>query len=169
MFRQFRSRIGYSNVAATLALVLALGGGVVYAASKPKPTVKLSQLKFPLEGKGTWTDSPIAGTSTFQTVLSTTYTVNGKHGNMLAQTLVEVDDSANNKGANVTLRMVMDGEVEEGVYTTTVPALGDDSVLAQFSCDESPGIHTVEIQAMSDGVDPVTLEDRSLNVQLLPE
>lgn len=168
MFRQFRSRITYSNVAATLALVLALGGGVVYAASKPNATVKLSQLKFPLQGKGTWTDSPIAATSTFETVLTTAYQVKGKHGNMLAQTLVEVDNTANNKAANVTLRMLMDGEVEEGVYTTTVPALGDDSVLAQFSCDESPGSHTVEIQAMSDGVDPVTLTDRSLNVELLP-
>jgi hypothetical protein len=44
--RRLRPRITYANVVSTLALVLALGGGAVYAASKlPKNSVRSPQIK----------------------------------------------------------------------------------------------------------------------------
>ncbi len=54
-----RSRLTYSNVVATLALVLALGGGTVYAASKlGKNTVTSKSIK-----KGAVKSSDIAGSA----------------------------------------------------------------------------------------------------------
>ena len=177
-----------------LALVLVLAGGTAYAANTVFSSdivngevktadlannavtagkirngqVGVADLAVPLNAQGDWTDTPTAATTSFKTVLTTTYTMS-HDGVMVAQALVEADNTANNKTHDVTLRMLMDGVVEEGVYTTTVPAFGSDSVVAVFFCDGIPlGAHTVEIQAAVDGTDPVTFEDRSLNVELMP-
>jgi hypothetical protein len=176
-----------------LALVLVLAGGTAYAANTVSSsdivngevrtpdlannavtTAKVrngqlteDDLAFPLHRNGTWTDSPFAATTNFKTILTTSYT-QSHNGLMIAQALVEADNTANNKSHEVTLRLLMDGVVEEGVYTSTLPALGSDSVFAQMLCNESPGAHTVEIQAAVDGTDPINFEDRSLNVELMP-
>jgi hypothetical protein len=176
-----------------LALVLVLAGGTAYAANtvfssdivngevktpdlanNAVTTAKVrngqlteDDLAFPLHRNGTWTDSPVAATTNFKTILTTSYTQN-HNGLMIAQALVEADNTANAKSHEVTLRLLMDGVVEEGVYTSTLPALGSDSVFAQVLCNESPGPHTVEIQAAVDGTDPINFDDRSLNVELMP-
>jgi hypothetical protein len=176
-----------------LALVLVLAGGTAYAANSVSSTdivngeVKTpdlannavtagkvrngqlteADLAFPLHRNGTWTDSPLAATTNFKTIITTSYT-QSHNGLMIAQALVEADNTANTKSHEVTLRLLMDGVVEEGVYTSTLPALGSDSVFAQMLCNESPGAHTVEIQAAVDGADPINFEDRSLNVELMP-
>src|SRR3954452_7063254 len=192
MSNRFR-HLSYANVVASLALVIAVGGGVAYAANTVFSTdivngevktadvdngavttgkvrngqVGVVDLAVPLNAQGDWTDTPEAASTSFKTVLTTTYT-QSHDGVMIAQALVEADNTANTKSHEVTLRMLMDGQVEEGVYTTTVPALGTDSALAQLLCNESPGTHTVEIQAAVDGTDPVNFGDRSLNVELMP-
>ena len=193
MSNRFR-HLSYANVVATLALVIAVGGGVAYAGNTIFSTdivngevktadldngavttgkvrngqVGVADLAVPLNAQGDWTDTPLAATPSFKTVLTTSYTMS-HDGVMVAQALVEADNTANNKTHDVTLRMLMDGVVEEGVYTSTVPALGSNSVVAVFFCDGIPlGAHTVEIQAAVDGTDPVSFEDRSLNVELMP-
>jgi hypothetical protein len=177
-----------------LALVLVLAGGTAYAANTVFSSdivngevktadldnnsvttakvrngqVGVADLAVPLNAQSDWTDTPVAATTNFKTVLTSSYTLS-HDGVMVAQALVETDNTANNKSHDVTLRMLMDGVVEEGVYTTTVPAFGSNSVAAGFLCDGIPsGPHTVEIQASVDGTDPVTFEDRSLNVELMP-
>jgi hypothetical protein len=193
MSNRFR-HLSYANVVATLALVIAVGGGVAYAANTIFSTdivngevktadldngavttgkvrngqVGVVDLAVPLNAQGDWTDTPEAASTSFKTVLTTSYT-QSHDGVMIAQALVEADNTANSKSHEVTLRMLMDGVVEEGVYTSTVPALGSNSVVAVFFCDGIPlGAHTVEIQAAVDGTDPVNFEDRSLNVELMP-
>lgn len=64
--------------------------------------------------------------------------------------------------------MLINGVPEEGVFTTTVPALGSGTGLALILCDGfSPGTYTLTLQAMSsDG--PATFMDRTLSVEVLP-
>lgn len=185
-----RSRLSFANVMAVLAVFIALGGTATAAlvvtsnsqvgpgtisGHRPPPgdhpnlidgSIVGRDLGIAVGADGVTNTNKISSTGSFQTVAKTTVRVTRQGSVMLVNGAVEIDNTANSKSATVNLRALMNGKAEPGNFTTTVAPGTRQTGLAFFSCDESPGTYTVELQARGSGV---SFNDRTLGVELAPQ
>ena len=168
-------RKGYASVAATVALVIALGlegaraAGLIGPGDIQDNAIRSRHLGFLLGTKGQFTTKQVTSNGGNQTLLTKTLDSKGHPGAALPMATVEVlgQESA---GAKVHFVLFVDGKQVGGVYTETV-ALGKVQTITipwPSPTGLPLGVHTFQLIGNA-GSGDVIFRDRQLNVLMHPE
>jgi hypothetical protein len=172
MLKGIRGRLSYANVMSSIAVLLALGAGGAYAASKidsrdiENGTIRTVDLSFGLAGKGSEATDTMPLDTKFTTILTRTVKTH-QEGWMFVGGEIETINTAP-ENAETTTRVRMDGVPEETRFTNTTLAGTTDSNPAWFQCNALPaGTHTVELQVRVDA-GAAAVGDRTLFAGVMP-
>jgi hypothetical protein len=169
---RFRIPRSYANVTSTLALVIAVSGGIAVAADRigtsdiRSDAIKPRHLKFPLAGGHGINNEDVVSNGGVQTLLSDSFRIDDR-GRVLPSALVMATGTT---GGTVELRLRIDGKTVGGTWEQDIPAGVTD--LVSFP-DHPYGVldagkrHKIALQ-VSAGAGDVTFERAVLSGVLLP-
>jgi hypothetical protein len=168
---KFRIPSGYANVTSTLALVIAVSGGIAVAADRigtrdiRSDVIKPRHLKFPLSGGHGINNEDVVSTGGAQTLLKDSFRIDDP-GRLFPSALVMATGTT---GGTIQLRLRIDGKIRGGTWEQDIPAGVTDLVSwpnpIPYLMDA--GKHSIALQVLA-GAGDITFERTVLSGVLLP-
>ena len=168
LMRGVAGRLSFANVAAALALFMALGGSAWALTSLHRDSIEVRHLDFPLGGAAAVLVAPVEADGTYQKVGSVKVRVDDGGGRVQINGLVEAENGGNSP-ATVRLRLTHIGWPIHCIgFETTVLAGQTESAPISLTWGKgvTPGTYKIDLEALAPP--GVTFRDRSLNVSVLP-